>query len=253
VERRKDLFSIRWQLSPAELLEFGSLDRFRLSVLAGCLDDTLRERQTIEHNVETHLGMSVSEVSSNTICLCTGCMEAMGERETARHMLLSQLAFQLNSRTELLEEVGDQYGSEVADLVKYAFDIGYQSGRIFSEYVVDQEIEPYAREGVSFEELKSERAKRGGERSSEKRAERIASLLTHMEKLASDNPALVRLPSHLAKLACEDAKSSNPALWSQGAGQVDEYLGLIRRGEAGDEMRARFVAMLSPRLVAKTA
>jgi hypothetical protein len=52
-------------------------------------------------------------------------------------------------------------------------------------------------------------------------------------------------------MASQDAVADDPALWSQGAGQVEEYLGEIRRGEAGEQMLARYLAMFpAPKPVA---
>jgi hypothetical protein len=47
----------------------------------------------------------------------------------------------------------------------------------------------------------------------------------------------------LVQLALETAEESDPYLWRQGKGQVQEYLGEIRRGEAGDAMKARYFAL----------
>ena len=47
-------------------------------------------------------------------------------------------------------------------------------------------------------------------------------------------------PKAVANLAAEDAAKDAPSVWAQGRGQVDEYLGEVRRGEAGEELQARY-------------
>ena len=65
-----------------------------------------------------------------------------------------------------------------------------------------------------------------------------------MEMVARRNPDVVKLgPSAVATLALSESEVAEPALWTQGKGQVDEYLGEIRRGEAGQEMRDRFLTL----------
>lgn len=246
VVRRNGLFWVRWQLSPEELLEFESLDEFRLYVLAGFVENTSQERQIIEHHVEKHLGCHFSETDKirADVCVCGNCAESIGENEIARRMLLTQLAMKLQTRQTILESALEEHGEEGEDLASYAFDVGYQMGRIFSEYQVKEDIEEHAIAGMNFEELKAERARRAGVKSSGKRAERIASLLAHMERLAGGSAALLRVgPQALSKMAFEDASAENPLLWSQGGGQVDEYVGIIRRGEAGKDMQARYAAL----------
>lgn len=103
--------------------------------------------------------------------------------------------------------------------------------------------------GVEAEALKAQETRRraggaGGATSRTARAKRRTDLFAKMETLSEQNPAFVRLGAEqVAKLALEDCQHANPALWRQGKGQVNDYLGEIRRGEAGDDMRARFQAL----------
>jgi hypothetical protein len=79
------------------------------------------------------------------------------------------------------------------------------------------------RSAVEADRLRGEKGK-----SDIRRLERISSLITHMEKLTSNNPDLVRMgPSAVGEIAMNDAMADNPSLWSQGAGQLDSYLTVL--------------------------
>lgn len=124
----------------------------------------------------------------------------------------------------------------------------FRAGEAMVRLRVKLELESHIKKGKRAEQVEKKRAQRGGERSAAIRAARVASLLEEMEALVAQNKAFIRLPpSRVAELACEDAKRRNPELWRQGSGQVEEYLGEIRRGEAGSEQQARFQAMFPPK------
>lgn len=84
----------------------------------------------------------------------------------------------------------------------------------------------------------------GGTESGLSRDKRIVDLLEKIEAVAARNPDMVKLGARgVASIAVTDCVVGNPSLWVQGAGQVTEYLGVIRRGEAGPEAQARYVAL----------
>lgn len=84
----------------------------------------------------------------------------------------------------------------------------------------------------------------GSKKSTQARERRRANLMDNMEAVAARNPDLSKLgPDVIAALALEICCEADPNLWSQGGGQIDEYLGEIRRGEAGPEMQDRFRAI----------
>ena len=272
VRRRNGVFSIRWILDEEDLLAFESLENLRDNVLAGALLDTSGERQFIERQVAETFEAHYSEVEPH-VCICEGCAEHFGKDALWRRMLLSQLAANLCSRDTDIDDAHKMFGDLTARLiesttlghmstraerksardamisfaekiVRGAFDLGYQTGRLFSEYQVKDGIEEYALAGMHFEDIKARRAQGGGKKSSGKRLERMTALVAFMEKLAAGSPALLRTgPLQVAQLACQDAVAADPALWSQGAGQVEEYLGQIRRGEAGDDLKARYFVL----------
>lgn len=251
IRRRNGLFSIQWMLSPEEVVGFENLDHLRYAVLAGNLNDSCAERQIIEGEVERVLGKHYLDVRPMT-CLCTECLKAAG-KDLPLRMLLSQMASNLSARLDMFQEVRDQmdaYGApdeaieEIDGYIQFAFDHGYQLGRQYSEYQVKRDIEEDALAGRSFDEWKAKRAQGAGVASAGNRLKRITALLSQMEILLAESAAVARFgPEALAKLACEDAVNADPALWSQGAGQVLEYLGEIRRGEVGDDLKARYFAM----------
>jgi hypothetical protein len=247
VVRRNGVFSIRWMLSPEEVMGFDSIEHLKDSALAGYFLDTCLERQAIEQDVERLLGEHYMDVKPMT-CFCEACAEAVGKDELPLHMLLSQMASNLTARVDHIEECVEAFGQDVETSIEDAFDLGYQLGRLNSEYQVKRDIEGHAMAGMNFEAAQAKRAHGAGTKSSGKRIERMTSLLTFMEQLAADSPALMRIGLQgLARMACEDASAADPALWSQGSGQVDEYLGLIRRGEAGKDLQARYFALFPPR------
>lgn len=84
----------------------------------------------------------------------------------------------------------------------------------------------------------------GSEKSAQARDTRRSDLMRAMEKVAKNNPDICELgPETVAKLAIKICADESPALWKQGRGQVSEYIGEIRRGEAGGDLKARFEAM----------
>lgn len=243
VVRRNGVFSIRWMLSPEELMGFDSLDHLTKSVLAGYLLDTCLERQVIEQEVEDMLGQHYLDVEPVT-CFCSACAEAIGKDQLPLQMLLSQMASNLTTRLGHITECVEAFGPEVESSVADAFDLGYQLGRMYSEYQVKRDIEGFALAGKGLEDMKVRRAKQAGAKSAGKRLERINALMGVMETLVAESPRIVRIGAgNLAQMACEDATQANPALWSQGAGQIEEYLGIIRRGEAGEDLKARYFAL----------
>lgn len=129
-------------------------------------------------------------------------------------------------------------------IARLAPSLIFRAGEAMIRLRVSLELGETVLKGKRADAAAKSRAVKGGAKSSEARSNRIASLLTHMEKLANDNPALVRVgPVALSALACDDAISANPALWAQGANQVSEYLGELRRGEAGHNFQARYLAL----------
>ncbi|MCC5983935.1 MAG: hypothetical protein JJU42_06180 [Rhodobacteraceae bacterium] len=90
-------------------------------------------------------------------------------------------------------------------------------------------------------EMRQKAGGAGGKTSRNSREKRRSDLLDKIEALAAQNPAIVQFSEEaVAKVVLADCVRDNPNLWKQGKGQVNNYLGEIRRGEAGDDMKARF-------------
>lgn len=82
---------------------------------------------------------------------------------------------------------------------------------------------------------------KGRESSARKRLQRITDLIGRMEAIVRANPiAAVMAPKDVAAYALRDADMS---LWSQGRGQVSDYLGEARRGEVGEDLQNRYLAL----------
>jgi hypothetical protein len=99
-------------------------------------------------------------------------------------------------------------------------------------------------EALKAIETRKKAGKSGSEKSAKARETRRAALMVAFEDVAGRNPDLLKLGvAPLAKLALEKAVETDPSLWRQGKGQVMEYAGEIRRGEAGEYLKARFEAL----------
>ncbi len=247
VHRKNGLFSIHWMLSKDEFLEFGTYEEFLKCVNLGGLTESRGERMIIEVEAQRIFEQNFREVTP-VQCTCDGCFQKFGEEGLWKRILVSQLSFILKHRDDILKEVSDNGDEEQPEFVSQIFDLGYAAGRIFSELKVKSFIEPHAIDGINFGKLKERRAKAAGLKSAKSRLERVKSLLLHMERLIASNPELGRMGADaVAELACEDAVTENPNLWTQGQGQVSEYLGELRRGELGDDLRSRLSVLFATR------
>lgn len=100
--------------------------------------------------------------------------------------------------------------------------------------------------GVETEALKAIETRRragksGSEKSAKARIKRRTELFKKMETVATRNPDMVKLGAEtVARVALQDCIIEDAALWRQGSGQVAEYLGEIRRGEAGQAMQKQY-------------
>lgn len=245
VWRESGVFSIYWQLSGEELQGYGTLQAFYLSVVAGALEDSYGERLLIEEQATKVFQTDLENIDAQ-FCVCESCAQKYEENDLWERTILSQLASALVARKDAVDEALAESSEEKAILISEAFDLGYSAGRIFSELSVKKFIESDALAGRAAAEVISKRAKAAGDRSARSREERRRHLFEKLQILIQKNPDLGRMPIEMTgKLAMQDAAREKPTLWSQGAGQFQEYLGEIRRGEAGPELRARFDAIFS--------
>lgn len=84
----------------------------------------------------------------------------------------------------------------------------------------------------------------GSKKSTQARNLRRASIMDSIEKVCQRNPDITNLGEEpVSRLALNEAIQTNASLWKQGKGQVQEYLGEIRRGEAGPDFQARYFAL----------
>src|SRR5690606_27726813 len=160
-------------------LEFASLENFKDNVLAGALLDTSGERQVIERQIEQTFDADYSEVEPHG-CFCEACAEHIGKDALWRKMLRSELASNLSDRNSDIDNAHKMFGDLTSRLiesvslgnmstrverkmardamisiaervVRGAFDLGYQTGRLYSEYQVKDGIEEHALAGMHFE------------------------------------------------------------------------------------------------------
>lgn len=89
-------------------------------------------------------------------------------------------------------------------------------------------------------EMRKSAGERGGRKAGAARVRRRTSLMDAIEVVVNRNPDITKLGiKAVTDLALHDCVESDPGLWSQGRGQAEEYIGELRRGEAGSELQAR--------------
>lgn len=95
---------------------------------------------------------------------------------------------------------------------------------------------------LSKQRARSRKAGRGGaDHKKGRRLERIVDLVGRMEALFMDNPmARAMQPEELADHA---VRNVNTPLWSEGRGQVTNYLTEVRCGDHGEDLKSRYFAL----------
>lgn len=124
----------------------------------------------------------------------------------------------------------------------------YINGDLFSAGYVWRELELLVDEvevqAVRAIEMRKRAGAAGSQRSAMARNKRRRVLMEAMADIVARNPDIAKLGHKaVATLAVSDSASKNPTLWRQGKGQADEYVGEIRRGEAGAELQAKFYTL----------
>lgn len=113
--------------------------------------------------------------------------------------------------------------SEGQEKYSFEFELGYCVGRLFSSAQNLATLEPDAVRAEEYKESYRERGKKG--KSQDRKGARLDHLFACITDLVAQNPALSRLkPIDVAKLAIHDAAIQNPGLWTQGRGQLEQYL-----------------------------
>ena len=185
-------------------------DSFELEygTVQNCLDH-IRSNNAVDCELELHHLFALAEhyqVSADTID---------PQREYGR------LEIDLIAALQLIKIIDESEGGE--GTYSDDFELGYCVGRLFSCIQNLASLEPDARKSYEYEQSYKERGKKG--KSRDRREARQEHLFSCIEHLVLENPAFSRLrPLEVAKIACQDAKSQNPDLWTQGSGQLEQYL-----------------------------
>lgn len=118
----------------------------------------------------------------------------------------------------------------------------YEAGEAVIKLRLKLEIEDAAVAGMNRLSAAKKAGESGGKASQSARQSRIEALIDKMSFLAEDSPNLIAFMTdeQLADAAMKAASDEDPDLWRQGKGQTQEYLGEIRRGDAGTEMQTRY-------------
>ncbi len=104
----------------------------------------------------------------------------------------------------------------------YVTEDDFLVGYLWREMTMLIEQEPLA---IKYSETRKSAGQGGGEASSTKKQMRLESLLSNLEELIAENPALNEISDiAVAELAVKRAKALSPDLWSQGQGQLENYL-----------------------------
>lgn len=137
----------------------------------------------------------------------------------------SRMDIDLVAAMQLLSYLEESFEADDED-TKFLFSLGFSVGRLFSSVQNLATLEEKAYKADEYEKSYRERGHKG--KSSERRLRRAEDLLKRLEDLISKNPAMSRLPPvQVASLAIHDAAKDQPALWSQGKGQLESYLTLL--------------------------
>jgi|GEM_PF-3912051 len=138
--------------------------------------------------------------------------------ETGEFDRLDMDLFAANQLLDIKDEIAE--GNKGA---QFMFSLGYSVGRIFSGIQNMATLEHDARKAFEYEESYRERGRKG--KSPQRKTERIVHLLEKLESLISANSALSRMkPLQVGELAIQDAAKERPELWSQGQGQLENFL-----------------------------
>lgn len=109
--------------------------------------------------------------------------------------------------------------------------------------VLVHDVESEAKKAI---ETREKAGKGGSKASANSRRLRQLAIMAAIEDVVKRNPDIAALgESAIAQLAVAKATETDPKLWRQGKGQVLEYLGEMRRGEAGNDLQARYKGVFS--------
>lgn len=93
-------------------------------------------------------------------------------------------------------------------------------------------------------EMRRKAGERGREASERARKTRKRQLVEAMEKLCRRNPDFALIgEGQVARLALRDMQAASPKLWSEGKGQIDQYLAEIRHDHDDMALKARLEAI----------
>ena len=172
----------------------------------------------------------IDHIMSNNVPECAVELKHLHDLATARGLVADnfdpdrrydRMEIDIVAALQLLDVLDASFGGDESR--QAIFEIGFSVGRLFSSAQNYATLEPDAAKAASYEKSYVDRGKKG--KSKDRKKERMEHLFSHIVELVKTNAALSRLkPIEVAKLALEDASSENPKLWSQGGGQLDQYL-----------------------------
>lgn len=238
VQRICGLSKVFWMFDDSDLTQYPTLNDLIEWVFHFGLDNSLAERVMMEDEIKEHIGVPYFEVQ-DPLCACSACAAEAGPEYLWRQIMLRNMAFNLQEREELLQwaeglkgatadgviRMEDQTQISISTLISESFDLGYVTGRLFSEHRLKEHLEASAISGMKLEADKKRRAKAAGKASTRNKQRRMTSILHGMQRLIERSPDLKRLPPKtVAELALNEVVDEDPQLWRQGQGRVTEYL-----------------------------
>lgn len=142
----------------------------------------------------------------------------------------------------------DSTDFEMQNHLKFTNGRIFEAGKAVMQLRTHFELNEAVHKGRKSEFVREKAGASGGKSSKGNREARVADLLSGLENFVTRNPDIdTDDPNAVAKFAVKILAKANPKLWSEGKGQIDQYLGELRRGEAGADLQARYLALFPPK------
>jgi hypothetical protein len=124
----------------------------------------------------------------------------------------------------------------------------FEAGKAVMRLRMRLELAKTVQQGRKSEFVREKAGASGGKASKSNRKARVADLLSGLERIIAASPREAKYGAKaVADELVEELAEANPKLWSEGKGQIDQYLGELRRGDAGPDLKARYLALFHPK------
>lgn len=239
VSRTNGLSNLHWIIRAEDLENFRSINGLFSWIESYGYDCSKDDRLEMGIQIRAKFGKPFDEISKAS-CKCDDCAKELGNKEMWQQVLLTNLALNLNQREKRIEEIEAMQ----KEIFSEAFHLGYSTGRLFSEYMLKEELEPHALQGMKARSNQSKRTLASGQKSSGQRYQRMRAMLVARAILVSENPAFKKMPeAQISKMAIEHAANTFPDLFKTGRGQHVEYWDYIK---SDPDLSSEYQSVLNP-------